>query len=120
MSIQPQFVERIATGEKTFEYRKAVFKQEVDKVVVYASKPVGRVVGEFTIKQIRQNTPEQIWNETRFASGITETFFFEYFQNKEKAFAIEILSYTPYEQPLPLKEFAPHLKAPPQSYCYLP
>lgn len=119
MSIKPQFVEEIVKGIKTFEFRKAVFKRPVDKVVVYASKPVGLVIGEFTIKEIHEATPDEIWKQTRLASGITEDFFYEYFHEKEKAYAIEILTFTPYENPVPLKEFAPHLKAPPQSYCYL-
>ena len=120
MSIQPQFVEEIVKGNKRFEYRKAVFKQDVEKVVIYASKPVGKVIGEFTIKQILQGTPDEVWKVTSLQSGITESYFHDYFNGKEKAFAIEIDTFTPYEGGVPLKAFAPHLKAPPQSYCYLP
>lgn len=120
MSIQPQFVAEIANGTKQFEYRKAVFKRPVSKVVVYASSPVQKVIGEFTIKHIHQDSPNEIWKVTRLASGITETFFQEYFRGKETAFAIEIEAFTAYEQGFSLNDFAPHLKAPPQSYCYLP
>lgn len=119
MSIKPQFVEEIVKGTKTFEFRKAVFKRPVSKVVVYASLPVGKVIGEFTVKEIHQGTPNAIWKATRLGSGITESYFNEYFEGKENAFAIEIESFTPYKEGIPLKEFAPQLKAPPQSYCYL-
>ena len=50
LSIKPQFVEEIFAGKKRFEYRKAIFSKDVDSVVIYSTKPVGKIVGEFTIK----------------------------------------------------------------------
>ena len=53
LSIKPEFVSKIFTGEKIFEYRKAVFKRPMVKtVVIYSTMPVGKIVGEFEIEEI--------------------------------------------------------------------
>ena len=53
LSIKPEFVEEIIEGRKKFEYRKSIFtRTDVSSVVVYATKPFGKVVGEFEIGSI--------------------------------------------------------------------
>lgn len=50
LSIQPEYAEKILNGTKRFEYRKAVTRNEsVRTVVIYATMPVGKVVGEFEV-----------------------------------------------------------------------
>ena len=49
LSIKPEFVEKIFSGEKQYEYRKVLFKQKVDTVYIYASRPISKIVGEFKI-----------------------------------------------------------------------
>lgn len=120
MSIKPEFVKKIFNGEKKFEYRKAIFRNpNVDTVVVYTTKPCGKVVGEFAIKQILCDSPEKIWENTQDFTGISKEFFDEYFRDKEKAYAIEIGDVTQYKHPLSLSEFDKDIKAPPQSFQYL-
>ena len=52
LSIKPEFVEKIFSGEKQYEYRKVLFKQKVDTVYIYASRPISKIVGEFKIAEI--------------------------------------------------------------------
>ena len=41
LSLRPEFAERIFDGTKKYEYRKRVFvREDVDKVVVYATDPL--------------------------------------------------------------------------------
>lgn len=50
LSIKPCFCKLIFEGVKRYEYRKRVFKRnDVDKVYVYASKPICKVIGYFTV-----------------------------------------------------------------------
>ena len=50
LSIKPEFVEKIFAGTKKYEFRKSLFKKSgVKYVVIYASAPIKRVVGEFEI-----------------------------------------------------------------------
>ncbi|MFP8645015.1 ASCH domain-containing protein [Priestia aryabhattai] len=119
LSIKPEFVEEIVLGKKRFEYRKSIFKRkDISSIVVYATKPYGKVVGEFKIENILIDKPENIWKKTKKYSGITKSYFNEYFQGKPKGFAIEIKEFKEYEIPLDLYEFDSNLKVAPQSFCY--
>ena len=118
LSIKPEFAERIFDGTKKYEFRKAVFKDTAIKtVVVYASSPTQRVIGEFEIESIISDSPENLWKITKNNAGIDEYFFKQYFANREKAFAIKIKKTIKYEESLCLKE---HFNlTPPQSFLYL-
>lgn len=118
LSIKPEFVNRIITGEKQFEYRKRVFKEDVDTVVVYSTKPVGKIIGEFTIDEIISDSPEKLWDKTKNYSGISKDSFMEYFTNKEKAFAFKIKDFIKYDEPINPKMLIENF-VPPQSYMYL-
>ena len=61
LSIKPEFVEKIFSGEKLYEYRKAMFKNvNVSSVVIYSTMPVGKIVGEFKFKKIHIDSPKVI------------------------------------------------------------
>jgi len=118
LSIKPEFAEKIFEGTKRYEFRRSVFKNKnVKTVVVYASSPVQRVIGEFEIDSILNDELKQLWNITKEFSGITENFFFDYFQNKEKGYAIKIKKTRKYNKSLSLKD--DFNVNPPQSFMYL-
>jgi predicted transcriptional regulator len=118
LSIKPEFALKIFDGSKRYEYRRTIFKnKEVSKVVVYASNPVKRIIGEFEIEDILHDEPEVLWVKTRNPSGISERKFFEYFANKSRGYAIKIKTSRIYEAPLPLDRF--RISPPPQSFMYL-
>ena len=118
LSIKPEFVNQIILGNKKYEYRKKIFKKNVDTVVIYATKPIGKLIGEFKISKILKDTPNNIWNETHKYSGITEDFFMNYFCNTDSAFALQIENFYEYDTPIDPymvnKNFYP-----PQSYMYI-
>ncbi|ECB9671315.1 hypothetical protein FL873_05375 [Listeria monocytogenes] len=119
LSIKPEFVKEIIEGNKLFEYRKAIFKKtNIDSVVIYATKPYGKVVGEFLIDHIIEEEPTELWNLTSEFSGITKKIFNEYFEGRTVGYAIKIKEYIPYEEPLDLSFFS-NIKTAPQSFCYL-
>ena len=57
LSIKPEFVNEILAGNKKYEYRKKIFKQDIDAIVIYASMPMGKIIGEF--KNINSNVHDQ-------------------------------------------------------------
>ncbi|MDG6880971.1 50S ribosomal protein L22/uncharacterised domain fusion protein [Phocoenobacter uteri] len=119
LSIKPEFVEKIISGEKKFEFRKSLPKREgINSVVVYATMPVGKVVGEFRIKQTLSLEPESLWDKTKELSGISKCFFDQYFSNKVLAHAFEIDFFEPYLEPKHISEVLKSGVAP-QSYCYI-
>jgi predicted transcriptional regulator len=119
LSIKPKFAERIFQGIKRYEFRKTMFKnRNVKKVVVYASAPISKVVGEFEIDDIFEFKIEELWNRTRKYSGIPKEFFYTYFDGCEIGYAIKIGNSTLYTEPLDLQKHF-KVKTPPQSFMYL-
>ncbi|EGQ9817937.1 ASCH domain-containing protein [Vibrio antiquarius] len=119
LSIKPEFVEKILSGEKLVEYRKAVFKRpEVKSVVIYSTMPDGLIVGEFEIGQILAKPPEELWEQTKDVSGINKQFFDEYFTDRDVAYAIEIKKLKRYATPINPYEKEEGFKAP-QSFKYI-
>ncbi|MEY8782020.1 hypothetical protein AB9K32_16420 [Allomuricauda sp. XS_ASV26] len=118
LSIKPEFAFKIFDGTKKFEFRKAIFKnRNVKSVIVYASSPVQKVIGEFEIGKIFNNDLETLWDLTKEHSGITEDFFYDYFSDREKGFAIQVKKQKKYKKPKCLRtDFNLH---PPQSFAYV-
>jgi len=117
LSIRPEFVEKIISGEKKFEYRRRIFKAEVESVIMYVSSPLKAVIGEFIVEDILMENLNILWNLTKKYSGIDETFFWNYFHGKEKGYAIKIGKLRLYRKKLDLKKYFGIL--PPQSYVYI-
>lgn len=98
LSIKPEYAERIFDGTKKYEYRRAIFKnKDIQTVVVYATFPVGKIVGEFEIDHILTNHPDEIWDVTKEHSGVHASFYDAYFEGRNKAFAIKIASTKKYK-----------------------
>ena len=118
LSIKPQFANLIFEGIKKFEFRKAIPKNKDAKtVLVYASAPVKMVIVEFEIETILCDDPQNLWHRTKKGSGISEDFFFDYFADKDIAYAIKIKNYKLYRKPICIKEEFNAVA--PQSYRYL-
>ncbi|MFM5379495.1 ASCH domain-containing protein [Aeromonas dhakensis] len=119
LSIKPEFAELILDGEKKFEFRKRIFKDKsVRKVIIYATKPVGRVIGEFDIGEILSSKPNELWDTTKKHAGISRDFFESYFLDKNIGFAIAVKNPKRYDEPMLLGDFLPGA-IPPQSYRYV-
>jgi len=46
---KPEYAFAILNGTKRYEFRKAMFRKDVDKVVVYATAPYKKVIGYFKV-----------------------------------------------------------------------
>lgn len=119
LSIKPEFAEKILNGAKRYEFRKQAFAQPVETVVLYATKPVGKIVGEFKLKAVHSGLPEQIWRQAAHYAGINKEFFDAYYKNSNKAYALEVESVKRYAEPLEPTEYMADFTAP-QSYRYIP
>jgi predicted transcriptional regulator len=118
LSIKPEFAEMIFSGTKKYEFRRSVFKNpDVKAIVVYASSPVRKVIGEFEIEEIINDKLTALWEQTKEYAGISENCFLKYFSNKESGYAIHIKNVTRYRKALCLRE--DFNVAPPQSFMYL-
>ena len=87
LPIKPEYAYKILSGEKKFEYRKRVAALEVTRIVIYASSPVSKIIGEVSVRGYLKDSPEGLWNKTKEYSGITLEGFSKYFANKENGYA---------------------------------
>jgi predicted transcriptional regulator len=118
LSIHPEYADAIFNGHKGFEFRRVLFKEDVHEVFVYATSPISRVVGRFTIEDIYQDAPNQLWTRTKALAGVTKEMFDTYFENKATAFAIKVSDPVRFVQPQPLSKYVAS-NTPPQSFCYI-
>ena len=118
LSIRPRFCQMIFDGQKLYEYRKRVFARSVDKVYVYASKPICKIVGYFTIDNVIEDSVSHVWQMTHEGSGITKEYYNAYFNGCETAHAIKISNVVKLDTPIAPKEVIKSFTAP-QNYVYL-
>jgi len=117
LSVKPEFARKIFSGEKKFEFRRTIFKSKVKKILVYASSPVQKVIGEFEVDEIMHQKIDALWNLTGEHSGITKEYFSAYFTDKEKGFAIKIKNVKQYKTPRCIRK--DYNATPPQSFIYI-
>jgi len=119
LSIKPTYVQAIVKGDKRYEFRKSIFtKKKLEKVYIYSTAPVKKIVGSFRVGRIFEDHPERLWNQLKRFSGLNYIEFFRYFEGKERGFAIEIESVEEFKNPIDPKDFIPNF-VPPQSFYYL-
>lgn len=117
LSINPNHVENIMNGTKRYEYRKVACKRHVDKIVIYSTNPIMRVVGEADVEDILIDNPETIWKKTQKKSGIDKHFFDQYYANRELAVAYKLKNVVKYNVPKKLKDYG--INNAPQSFQYI-
>jgi predicted transcriptional regulator len=120
LSIKPKYVEEIKKETKKYEFRKSVFKslEDSDRVFIYSSFPVKKIVGCFKVGKILEEHPRVLWQELKDFAGIDEEDFFKYFENKEKGFAISIEELDIFKNPVDPKEIKEDFR-PPQTFSYI-
>lgn len=117
LSINPEHVQNILSGSKKYEFRKVKCKENVQKILIYATHPIMKVVGEVDVLKIIEERPERVWEQTADFSGITREFFDKYFENKEKAIAYQLGEVRKYKSPKKLIDFG--ISFAPQSFIYI-
>lgn len=117
LSINPNHVENIMNGTKRYEFRKRACKRHVDKILIYSTTPVMKVVGEAEVEDALIDKPQIIWKKTQKKSGIEKSFFDEYYADKEQAVAYKLKNVVEYEVAKELKEYG--ISNAPQSFQYI-
>lgn len=117
ISINPEHVQNIIKGIKKYEYRKIAAKQDISSIIIYETTPTKRIVAEAEIIDVLELSPEELWEQTKEASGITKEFFDEYFKNHDVAYAYKLGKIKVYDEPKTLLDYG--VKAAPQSFVYL-
>ena len=117
MSINPIHAGKILAGTKRYEFRKIRCKRQVGVIVIYVTAPIKKVLGEVKVTDVIEDMPQAVWNKTKTAAGIDESFFNRYFEGRKTAVAYALGDVTIFTEPKNLSDYG--LKAAPQSYAYV-
>jgi predicted transcriptional regulator len=110
-------VENILNGTKLFEFRKIRCKADVDKIVIYATYPIMRVVAEVEVENVIEGNLDYVWKRTKQFSGINRSFYNKYYNGKNKAIAYKLRNVKKYKKQKLLSDYG--LKNAPQSFVYI-
>lgn len=114
ISIKPEFVNKIISGEKKYEFRRRIYRKEVEKIYIYQTLPNSGIIGYFTPGNIIKDAPENLWDNLKDVSGTSEEFLLSYFHDLNEGYAIEIKDLVIFDKPITDS----NIKAP-QSYKYI-
>lgn len=117
LSIKPEYVDKILTGAKKFEYRKTRCTRPVKTIVIYSTHPTRRIIGEATVQCILEGDKDTVWEQTKKEGGISKQFFDAYFKGRQTAVAYKLGPVKKYDNPMKLQDLG--LKSAPQSFVYL-
>ena len=120
LSIKPVYSDRIVSGEKRIEFRRSWAKESVDKIVIYATSPVKRIVAIAEIKKVHVGNRMRLWSlAKKLGGGVTRNNLYSYLTDKENAVGIELMNVQRLPQGLDPKLFFGASFRPPQSFQYL-
>ncbi len=117
LAIKPEFVEKILAGDKKFEFRKNIPNTQIEKIFIYATRPICGVVGYANLDGIISDNPNAVWNKTKKFAGIERDFFDCYFSGQVRAYAYCLGDVVKYNSVRSLSEFG--IRAAPQNFVYI-
>ena len=89
ISIRPRFAEAILSGEKTVELRRRIPPIGTGtRLWIYATKPIGAVVGSAVVKKIVRGVPEDVWKKCGSQTSVDRVDFDAYFDGAEEAIGL--------------------------------
>ncbi len=113
IALRPQYWEMYKDGSKIWELRKDTHSPRgVDGLVIYATAPVSRIVGEVDLVSAHVGDVDDVWDVVKGGCGITREQYDLYYQDQETAIAYRLGN---------VWEYSPSLDArrAPQGYKYL-
>lgn len=116
-SIKPQYAFLILSGTKRVEFRRQRCARSLDRIIIYATKPVCKVVGEVTVTDILSGSIMSVWDETHEFAGINIFEYQEYYIGANLATAFVLQDPKHYVKYNDVSDYG--LLRPPQSFCYI-
>lgn len=118
LSVRPVFASRILEGSKWWEFRKkAPCVAPSTRVYIYATSPVSKIVGYFTLGEVICGDVCTVWGRTYKHAGLTFESLQIYAHGYRSIYAWQVVRPYKFDTAKTLEEFG--LKRPPQSYCYI-
>lgn len=118
ISISPNESEQLFDNGRSVVFFKVAPKYPVEKVLVYVTSPIQKVIGEFDLLKIDVNSVNSSWNKYRSSSVISSRKeYLEYFSSHKEAHALLASKVYKYRRPKDLASF--NMKKGPSGFTYL-
>lgn len=117
LSIKPEYANRILEGTKKYEFRKHLAQGKVQRILIYATSPEKRIVGEVDVVGTLTMKKTPLWEHTKTTAGISRKKFREYFEGCSVAHAYYLGKATRYDKPKKLTDYG--ILQAPQSFVYV-
>lgn len=104
-------------GTKKFEFRRRVSSKSVDKIVIYSTSPIQRVIGEAEVVEVLKMKPSPLWEVSKKEAGISRAKFRAYFSGCADAYAYKLGKITKYDTPKTLMDYG--ITQAPQSFIFV-
>ena len=120
ISINPEYAEKILSGEKKLEFRRSWGENQVRYMVIYVTSPQQKIVAVAEIKEVHRGSRQQFWKLAKEkGGGISKRMLFNYLKGSRNPVAIEIANVRKLEKGLDPKIVIGVNFRPPQSFNYL-
>lgn len=116
--IKPKYMQRILSGEKRYELRRRLPKNDINFVVLYSTSPESKIVGYAEVKTTHKLPPNDLWKKVKQEAGISKDDYDLYFEGIENACAIEFKKAFVLDCPISLAVLDEAMSVP-QSFCYV-
>ena len=90
ISVHPEYITKILSGEKRFEFRKTCPTAEVSHLVIYATAPVQRWIAVAEVESVLTGSPYSLWERTKRAAGISREVFRRYYAGRSQGVAFKL------------------------------
>lgn len=117
LSVKPTFSDSILKGIKKYEFRKRLCKSNINKIYLYTSFPIKKIVGEVHVESKMCLDKNELWSKTEQSAGIKKSIYMSYFQDSKTACAYELGKRISYSKGISLQEI--DVVQAPQSFLYL-
>jgi predicted transcriptional regulator len=121
LSIKNKYAAKILSGDKLYEFRGWIWKEQVRYVYIYSSGVTKQIVARFEVTSIDCDTPLNIWQKYQNYTGVTKEEFFKYVDsfNYDKIYSVKVDNLEILEEDKYINLDLLKLKNAPQRFKYL-
>lgn len=121
LSVRPRYAESILVGSKRAEIRRQ--RPSIlpgTPVIIYATKPLGAVIGTASIDRVFEGAPADLWDQFHHQMGVTHEEFHQYLSGLTTAYLLLLSGARRLNCPLTLDDLRESADfQPPRSYRYV-
>jgi predicted transcriptional regulator len=118
LAVKPIYARAILSGKKTVEFRRNGPPSNIQKIVIYSTKPDQEILGYCDVKECIVDSPEKLWQDYGRLGFISHEDFIKYYYGYKVAKCYILDNPKAFQTSIPLNK-CKTLTTPPQSFAYL-